>query len=68
MQLQVENINVCNARCVFCPYPTMKRKHTVMSLELHRKIVDEVATIPRFDQFTITGLGEPFLDPIWWRR
>jgi len=40
----------------------MKRKHVTMPLELHRKIVDEAATIPLFDLFTITGLGEPLLD------
>jgi radical SAM protein with 4Fe4S-binding SPASM domain len=61
--LQIENINVCNAHCVFCPYPKQKRKHTVMGQELYQKIVDDAATIPIIDGVTITGLGEPMLDP-----
>ena len=63
MQLQLENINVCNARCVFCPYTKMERKHTRMPMDLHRSIVDQAASIPLIDHITVTGLGEPLLDP-----
>ena len=63
LQLQIENINVCNAKCVFCPYPEQKRKHCVMPLTLFKKIIDDAATTPLFERLTITGLGEPTLDP-----
>ena len=62
MQLQIENTNYCNAKCCFCPHSSMKRKKTTMSVELHKKIVDEACGIPRIDSLTITGLGEPLLD------
>lgn len=62
MQLQVENIAICNAACCFCPYPKMKRQRGTMSMDLFKRIVDEAKTIPAIDQFTITGLGEPLLD------
>ena len=62
MQLQLENTNLCQAKCLFCPHAGLKRPKLTMGLELHRKIVDEAATIALIDQFTITGLGEPLLD------
>lgn len=62
MQLQLECTNVCNAECVFCPYPKMKRAKGTMTMELFRKIIDDAITIPQIDHVTITGLGEPFLD------
>jgi sulfatase maturation enzyme AslB (radical SAM superfamily) len=62
MQLQLETSAVCNARCVFCPYPTMKRKHGFMDMDLFRKIIDEAATMPLVDHITLTGLGEPLMD------
>jgi len=62
MQLQLECTNVCNAACLFCPYPTMKRAKGTMSMELFRKLIDEATTIPLIDHITITGLGEPLLD------
>jgi len=62
MQLQLETTNVCQAACVFCPYPAMTRPKGTMSMSLFRKIIDEAATIPAVDKFTLTGLGEPLLD------
>jgi hypothetical protein len=62
MQLQIETIAYCNAACVFCPYPKMKRQRGQMSMELFRKIVDEGVTIDRVESVTLTGLGEPLLD------
>ena len=62
MQIQVETTNVCNADCVFCEYGKMSRPKGTMSMEMFRRIVDETATLPLVDHFTITGLGEPLLD------
>lgn len=62
LQLQIESISVCNAECVFCPYPDMKRQRGTMSMELFRKIIDDAATIQRISDITLTGLGEPLLD------
>jgi sulfatase maturation enzyme AslB (radical SAM superfamily) len=63
IQLQIETINVCQAACVFCPYPKQERKHALMSMGLYKKIIDEAADIPLIDAVTITGLGETLLDP-----
>lgn len=63
MQLQLETIAHCNAACVFCPYPTMTRRKGAMSMRLFTKIIDEAITHPRIDHYTLTGLGEPLVDP-----
>lgn len=68
LQLQMETVAHCNAACVFCPYPTMTRKRGVMSWELFKKIAEDAFTIPQVDHFTLTGLGEPLLDPLLYRR
>lgn len=62
MQLQIECVNHCQAACVFCPYPTMKRAKGIMHRALFEKIIDEAAGIPLIDHVTITGLGEPLID------
>jgi hypothetical protein len=62
LQLQIENCSFCNARCVFCPYPTMTRAKGIMPMDLFRKIIDEAALIPLIDKVTIAGLGEPLID------
>lgn len=62
IQLQIETINICNAKCVFCPYTSMERAKGTMSLDLFKKITDEAKDIPIIDHFTLTGLGETLLD------
>jgi len=39
-----------------------------MSFDLYKKIIDEAATIPLIERLTITGLGEPTLDPGLWEK
>jgi MoaA/NifB/PqqE/SkfB family radical SAM enzyme len=63
IQLQIETINVCNAACVFCPYPVMKRPKGTMSEDLFRKIIDEAVDIAPITELSFQGLGEPTLDP-----
>ena len=60
--VHIEPINICNARCVMCPYTLSRRKRQVMPLDLFKKIIDDCA---RFGVNTVvvTGLGEPLLDP-----
>lgn len=62
MQVQTEVTNHCQAACVFCHWPNMVRPRGIMSMDLFRKIVDESATIPEVNQFTLTGLGETLID------
>jgi len=60
-RVMVENTNICNADCVFCPHKKMKRKTGVMPMGLFKKIVDECANT-EIGYVTIYGFGEPLLD------
>jgi hypothetical protein len=62
IQLQIETLNICDARCLFCEYPQMKRPKGVMPMDLFRKIIDDAAGVPQISSITFTGLGETLLD------
>jgi len=61
--LMIELSSICNARCVFCPYPEMKREKRLMGDELFnivlRRLQEEQIRPPLIDLFDI---GEPLLD------
>jgi radical SAM protein with 4Fe4S-binding SPASM domain len=58
--LQIENTNLCNAKCVMCPHTIMKRKGKIMTLNDFKKILENVDY--KIKRLTITGFGEPFMD------
>lgn len=64
LDVQIETISTCNARCSFCPYITeaKERSGREMTRELFHKIVDEIATIPSITSIKLHGLCEPLLD------
>jgi len=61
--LQIESTNICNAACVFCAYPSMKRKKGVMSLPLFEKIVSEYAAMGGGALSFTPLVGDALLDP-----
>lgn len=68
LNLQLETIAVCDAACVFCPYPKMERAKGTMGMDLFRQIIDQAVTVPMIDHITLTGLGEPLLDRFLFER
>jgi len=64
IEIQIETITTCNAKCHFCIYPEHEdiRGGKVMSMELWKKIMDEVGEIPLIFALKPIGLGEPLLD------
>jgi len=62
MEVSVETMALCNARCTFCPYPTLDRKGEKMSDELLNKLVDEMISWDREMYFSPFKLNEPLLD------
>ena len=62
MEVSVETMALCNARCTFCPYPTLDRKGEKMSDELLNKLVDEMISWDRQMYFSPFKLNEPLLD------
>jgi len=59
--IEIETIAYCNASCLMCPIPSMKRKRGVMSDELFKKIINELVEIQPY-QICPFNNGEPLLD------
>jgi len=59
----IETTNICNARCIMCPHPQMKRKRGIMTEEIFSLILDKI----KQDNinptcFILNGFGEPLVD------
>lgn len=62
MEVSIETMALCNARCTFCPYPTIERKGEKMPDELLNRLVDEMIGWQRPTYLSPFKLSEPFLD------
>lgn len=58
LRFDVEFTNVCNARCVFCPYSRMTRPIGYISWETWERIVEQ-AKVAGILRLTVAGFGEP---------
>jgi len=38
----IETVNICNAKCWFCPQPDHKRQKGYMHFDIYKKIIDEI--------------------------
>ena len=65
--LVLEPYNVCNLRCIMCPYPLMSRKKEKMSMALYKKIIDD-ASKNGFKTLSLSLYNEPFLDDLLFDR
>lgn len=63
-QLQVESSTACNASCVFCVRPNMKRKGGVMKDWLFEKILAEAHDFkPHLNHIALFYMGAPLIFP-----
>jgi len=63
VQLAIETICGCNAKCLMCPSESMQRPKGTMSNETHNKIIEKVKEWGApIRLITHAGLGEPLLD------
>lgn len=62
IEVSIETMALCNARCTFCPYPTIARKGERMPDELLNRLVDELISWDREIYFSPFKLNEPLLD------
>jgi radical SAM protein with 4Fe4S-binding SPASM domain len=61
--LIIETSSFCNAHCLMCPHPTMKRKQGLMTKKVFQKILDRlVKEKPAINKIILSGFGEPLLD------
>ena len=53
-EVHIETLALCNAKCSFCPYPTMDRQGDRMPDELIDKIIDDLKAIPSSLPFNVS--------------
>ena len=63
--VEIETINRCNGKCSFCPVSVKHdiRKKMIMSDELFKKIIDDLAELKYDGKIALFSNGEPMLDP-----
>ena len=63
--VEIETVNRCNGKCSFCPVSVAHdiRQRHVMSEELFKKIIDQLAEIEYSGRLALFSNNEPFLDP-----
>lgn len=61
-QLNIELTNLCNLRCISCPYGQMKRLKGNMDYELFKKIVNEIKNY-KVNNVWLHLFGDPLLHP-----
>jgi hypothetical protein len=63
--VHMETLAVCNAACVFCPYPQLERQGVKMDDALIEKIIRDLGDIPRKQAFQLAPykVSEPFIEP-----
>lgn len=61
-EVSIETLALCNARCTFCPYPTLDRKGTALPDEVLHRLIDEMGTFVHPFYFSPFKVNEPLLD------
>lgn len=57
----IEVTNKCNAACIMCPRESLTRPKGIMSNDIFKKIIDQIADNGG-EAIAFTGLGEPLID------
>ncbi len=57
----LDTTNFCNLKCSMCGHRLMTRKQGKMSMELYRRIIDEIAAEDRFARVWVTFFGESLI-------
>lgn len=61
-EVTLETMALCNARCTFCPYPTIERRGVRMPDELIDRLVGEMASWQQPFAISPFKLSDPMLD------
>ena len=60
--LNIENTNLCNAKCIMCPRENLTRKFQNMDMGLFKKIIDDISKGNYIKKIILNGYGEPLAD------
>jgi len=63
--ISIQTTSICNAECVFCPYPETKKSFPakIMDESLYRKIIDEASFYSGVERIILYMNNEPLTDP-----
>lgn len=61
-EVSIETLALCNARCTFCPYPTLDRKGARMSLDLINELIEQMREWSEPFFLSPFKVNEPLLD------
>ena len=63
--VSIQTTSLCNASCIFCPYPEIKRlfPHKVMEDKLFKKIINDCSNNPYLQFINLFMNNEPLTDP-----
>jgi radical SAM protein with 4Fe4S-binding SPASM domain len=64
LELSIETVNICNAKCKFCAYPKVIQQKTIMSMELFKKICTEFSDMGGGLFGFAPLLGDSLVDPM----
>jgi len=67
-ELHLEFTNLCNAKCIFCPYQFQKRKVDFMSDNIFYKAVDDFCKIGGGSVILTPIVGDALIDPKFLQR
>lgn len=62
VEVSFETLALCNARCVFCPYPTLDRKGVEMPSDMISGMIKQMAEFQMPFSISPFKVNEPFLD------
>jgi len=65
--LTIEPYNLCNLKCVMCPYQVMTRPRVKMGMDTFRGVVDQAAGLG-ITRINLTSYNEAFLDDLLFER
>ena len=60
--INIENTNLCNAKCIMCPREKLSRKFQDMEIGLFKKIIDDISSNVPIKKIILNGYGEPLAD------
>jgi len=69
LSLGFDTVNVCSAKCIFCPYRfTKTKKKIIMGLDIYRMALEQYVNMGGKSIGLTPGIGDPLLDPYLFER
>ena len=61
--IHIHPTNICNAKCVFCPYTQNTERKTVMCFDVFKETIDQYVSVGGDRIYFTPNAGDPLVDP-----